>query len=116
VSLWAILPVKEMEGSKQRLSPLLSPAERVALMRVMVAEVLDALCVARGLAGMSVVTLDAWAAAEARRRGARGVNDSVNSWISRLLHTGSRMVGACPPPRTVTRSPPVHPASATPVW
>ena len=57
MSLWAILPVKEMEGSKQRLSPLLSPAERVALMRVMVAEVLDTLCVARGLAGTSVVTL-----------------------------------------------------------
>ena len=36
MSLWAILPVKEMQGSKQRLSPLLSPEERVALMRVMV--------------------------------------------------------------------------------
>jgi 2-phospho-L-lactate/phosphoenolpyruvate guanylyltransferase len=84
VSLWAILPVKEMEGSKQRLSPLLSPAERVALMRVMVAEVLDALCVARGLAGMSVVTLDAWAAAEARRRGARVITKGARDG-----HTGS---------------------------
>ena len=43
MTLWAVLPVKEMAGSKQRLSPLLSPAERVALMRVMVGEVLDAL-------------------------------------------------------------------------
>ena len=84
MSLWAILPVKEMEGSKQRLSPLLSPPERVALMRVMVAEVLDALCVARGLAGMSVVTLDAWAAAEARRRGARVITKGA-----REGHTGS---------------------------
>src|SRR3954470_13759497 len=73
-----------MEGSKQRLSPLLSPAERVALMRVMVAEVLDALCAAQGLAGIAVVTLDAWAAAEARRRGARVITKGA-----REGHTGS---------------------------
>lgn len=83
-ALWAILPVKEMEGSKQRLSPLLSPAERVGLMRVMVAEVLDVLCAARGLAGIAVVTLDAWATAEARRRGARVVTGGA-----REGHTGS---------------------------
>ena len=91
MSLWAILPVKEMEGSKQRLSPLLSPAERVALMRVMVAEVLDALCVARGLAGMSVVTLDAWAAAEARRRGARVITEGARDG-----HTAASRGGAGP--------------------
>ena len=32
---WAILPVKEMAGAKQRLAALLSPEERIALMRVM---------------------------------------------------------------------------------
>ena len=32
---WAILPVKEMAGAKQRLAPLLSPEERIGLMQVM---------------------------------------------------------------------------------
>lgn len=82
--IWAILPVKEMQGSKQRLSPLLAPEERVALMRVMVAEVLDALCAARGLAGVAVVTLDAWTTEEARRRGARVITAGARDG-----HTGS---------------------------
>ncbi|RAI58707.1 2-phospho-L-lactate guanylyltransferase [Roseicella frigidaeris] len=83
-AIWAILPVKEMQGSKQRLSPLLSPEERVALMRVMAGEVLDALCAARGLAGVAVVTLDAWTTAEAARRGARVITEGA-----REGHTGS---------------------------
>lgn len=83
-TIWAILPVKEMQGSKQRLSPLLSPEERVALMRVMAGEVLDALCAARGLAGVAVVTLDAWTTAEAHRRGARVITEGA-----REGHTGS---------------------------
>jgi 2-phospho-L-lactate/phosphoenolpyruvate guanylyltransferase len=84
VTLWAVLPVKEMAGSKQRLSPLLSPEERVALMRVMVGEVLDALLGARGLAGVAVVTLDAWTTAEAERRGARVIIAGARDG-----HTGS---------------------------
>jgi 2-phospho-L-lactate/phosphoenolpyruvate guanylyltransferase len=88
-AIWAILPVKEMQGSKQRLSPLLSPEERVALMRVMVGEVLDALRAARGLAGVAVVTLDAWTTAEARRRGARVITEGA-----REGHTGSVIAAA----------------------
>ena len=84
MTLWAVLPVKEMAGSKQRLSPLLSPGERVALMRVMVGEVLGALLGARGLAGVAVVTLDDWTTAEARRRGARVITAGARDG-----HTGS---------------------------
>ncbi|TCZ64075.1 2-phospho-L-lactate guanylyltransferase [Roseicella aquatilis] len=84
MSIWAVLPVKEMRGSKQRLSPLLSPEERVALMRVMVGEVLDALCAARGLTGVAVVTLDAWTTEEARRRGVRVITGGARDG-----HTGS---------------------------
>lgn len=82
--LWAVLPVKEMAGSKQRLSPLLSPDERVGLMRVMVGEVLEALLGARGLAGVAVVTLDDWTTAEALRRGARVITEGARDG-----HTGS---------------------------
>ena len=53
-------------------------------MRVMVGEVLDALLGARGLAGVAVVTLDAWTTAEARRRGARVITEGARDG-----HTGS---------------------------
>ena len=86
--IWAVLPVKELEGAKQRLSPLLSPAERHALARVMIAEVMDTVAAARGLAGVLVVTLDAWAAAQAARIGARVVTDGA-----REGHTGSVNAG-----------------------
>ena len=82
--IWAVLPVKEMQGSKERLAPLLSPEERVALMRVMVGEVLAALTAARGLAGVAVVTLDGWAAEAARQAGARVITEGA-----RTGHTGS---------------------------
>jgi len=84
VSIWAVLPVKEMAGAKERLSPLLSPTERVALMRVMVGEVLAALTAARGLAGVAVVTLDDWATEAARQAGARVITEGA-----RTGHTGS---------------------------
>jgi hypothetical protein len=64
---WAILPVKEMAGAKQRLAPLLSPEERIGLMQVMLRDVLMALAAAQGLAGIAVVTLDPWAQALAQR-------------------------------------------------
>jgi 2-phospho-L-lactate guanylyltransferase len=84
MTLWAVLPVKEMAGSKQRLAPLLAPAERVALMRVMVGEVLAALLAARGLAGVAVVTLDAWTADLALGAGARVITAGARDG-----HTGS---------------------------
>lgn len=81
---WAILPVKEMTGAKQRLAPLLTLDERVALMRVMVEDVLAALLAARGLAGIAVVTLDPWASAFADRQGARVITEGARDG-----HTGS---------------------------
>lgn len=84
MSIWAVLPVKEMAGAKERLSQLLSPGERVALMRVMVGEVLAALTAARGLAGVAVVTLDEWATEAAQQAGARVITEGA-----RTGHTGS---------------------------
>ena len=56
--IWAVVPIKELEGAKQRLAPLLSPAERRALIEVMMGEVLEAVAGARSLAGIVVVTVD----------------------------------------------------------
>ncbi|WP_149536898.1 2-phospho-L-lactate guanylyltransferase [Siccirubricoccus phaeus] len=83
-SIWAVLPVKELEGAKQRLSPRLSSAQRQALMRLMIGEVLAALAAARGLAGIALVTLDPWATEQARRIGARVITEGARDG-----HTGS---------------------------
>lgn len=69
--IWAVVPVKELDGAKQRLSPLLSPAQRRALAEIMLTEVLDALAATRGLAGLALVTLDPFATALGARLGAR---------------------------------------------
>jgi 2-phospho-L-lactate guanylyltransferase len=94
VSIWAILPVKEMQGSKQRLSPLLAPEERIALMRVMVGEVLAALCAARGLAGVAVVTLDAWTMETALRHGARVITEGARKGHSGSVTAAARVLAA----------------------
>lgn len=86
--IWAVVPVKEFDGAKQRLAGLLSPAQRRALIEVMVGEVLDAVAGARKLAGIMVVTLDPSTTALATRLGARIVTAGA-----REGHTGSVMAG-----------------------
>ena len=86
--IWAVVPVKELDGAKQRLAGLLSPAQRRALIEVMVGEVLDAVAGARGVAGILVVTLDPQVTALAIRLGARVVTDGARDG-----HTGSVMAG-----------------------
>jgi 2-phospho-L-lactate/phosphoenolpyruvate guanylyltransferase len=86
--IWAIVPVKELDGAKQRLAPLLSPAQRRALIEVMMGEVLEAVAGARSLAGFLVVTLDPRATALASRLGARVVTDGARDG-----HTGSVTAG-----------------------
>ena len=65
--IWAVVPIKELDGAKQRLAPLLSPAQRRALIEVMMGEVLQAVAGAKSLAGLMVVTLDPQATALASR-------------------------------------------------
>ncbi|MBM3647196.1 MAG: 2-phospho-L-lactate guanylyltransferase [Alphaproteobacteria bacterium] len=86
--IWAIVPIKELDGAKQRLAPLLSPAQRRALIEVMMGEVLEAAAGAKSLAGIMVVTLDPQATALARRLGARVVTDGARDG-----HTGSVTAG-----------------------
>ncbi|MCA3417998.1 MAG: 2-phospho-L-lactate guanylyltransferase [Roseomonas sp.] len=81
---WAILPVKEMVGAKQRLAALLSPEERMALMQVMLRDVMAALLATKSLAGIALVTLDAWAQALAQQHGARIITEGA-----REGHTGA---------------------------
>lgn len=86
--IWAIVPIKELDGAKQRLAPLLSPAQRRALIEVMMGEVLEAVAGAKSLAGVMVVTLDPQATALASRLGARVTTDGARDG-----HTGSVTAG-----------------------
>lgn len=56
--IWAVVPVKELDAAKSRLSNDYSPAFRRGLARAMLEDVLRALAEASGLAGIAVVTLD----------------------------------------------------------
>ena len=81
---WAVVPVKELAGAKQRLSSCLSPEERRALATIMLEDVLDALSAVQQLAGVLVVTVDPVARSLAGRYGARIVTEAA-----REGHTGA---------------------------
>jgi 2-phospho-L-lactate/phosphoenolpyruvate guanylyltransferase len=71
MDLWAVVPVKERERSKERLAPLLSPELRAELMLAMFEDVLAALAAASGLTGILVATVDAGARRLAKQYGGR---------------------------------------------
>jgi 2-phospho-L-lactate guanylyltransferase len=81
--IWAALPVKEFVTAKQRLSPLLTPAERCSLAAIMLEDVLAALAEAN-LAGILVNTLDPLATDLANGYGARVITEGARSG-----HTGA---------------------------
>jgi 2-phospho-L-lactate guanylyltransferase len=82
--IWAVVPVKELAGAKQRLSSRLSLEERRALAMIMLEDVLDALSAAPQLAGILVVTVDPVATSLAGRYSARIVTEAA-----REGHTGA---------------------------
>ncbi|NIM27924.1 MAG: 2-phospho-L-lactate guanylyltransferase [Gammaproteobacteria bacterium] len=88
-SLWVVMPVKNLEDAKQRLAGVLSGGERRALFRAMLEDVLSALSLSTGLAGVVAVTRDDEAAALAARYGARVLEESANRG-----HTAASRFGA----------------------
>src|SRR6185436_7597043 len=79
-TLWAVVPVKEIARSKQRLSGALFQDERERLVRAMLRDVLGALRASSGLADVLVITRDAEVGALAKECGAqvlaeRGADD-----------------------------------------
>jgi 2-phospho-L-lactate/phosphoenolpyruvate guanylyltransferase len=82
--VWAVVPVKELAGAKQRLSSCLSPDERRTLATTMLEDVLDAVSAVPELAGVLVVTVDPAATSLASRYGARIVTEGA-----REGHTGA---------------------------
>ena len=98
--IWAVVPVKETAGAKQRLAKLLSADVRRRLALAMLDDVLDAVTSVEALAGVIVVTLDSDAAAAAARwravvwnDGARdGHTGAVSAAARRLARNGAAML------------------------
>ena len=88
-SLWVIVPVKNLQHAKQRLAGVLSGAERHALFRAMLEDVLSALSECRALAGVMLVTGDREAMLLAARYGARVLEEQENRG-----HTAASSFGA----------------------
>jgi 2-phospho-L-lactate/phosphoenolpyruvate guanylyltransferase len=102
--IFALLPVKAPANAKQRLSGLLTPAQRERLARLMYEDTLQTLCSARGLDRVVVVTSDETAADYARRTGAmvfeeqeqRGHSHSADAAARRAMTLGALTVLLAP--------------------
>jgi 2-phospho-L-lactate guanylyltransferase len=90
--IWAVVPVKEFEGAKQRLSSALSPEERRTLAITMLEDVLDAVSAVRDLAGVLVVTLDPAATSLAIRYGARVVTEGARDGHTGAVTAAARLL------------------------
>ncbi len=73
--IWAIVPAKALNQAKTRLAPLLSQDERRTLSLAMLREVLSALCGARNLDRVAVVTADHTVEIEARTFGVEIISE-----------------------------------------
>jgi 2-phospho-L-lactate guanylyltransferase len=90
--VWAVLPVKDLAGAKQRLAPVLSPTERRALFAAMLEDVLGALASSAGLAGILMVTRDGLAQELAARYGARVLVQGENRGHTTASTLGARIL------------------------
>jgi 2-phospho-L-lactate guanylyltransferase len=88
-ALWAVVPVKDLQHAKQRLSDVLRAAERRQLFAAMLEDVLAALAASERLGGILVVTRDPWAQDLAARYGARVLVEPANHG-----HTAASTLGA----------------------
>jgi 2-phospho-L-lactate guanylyltransferase len=74
---YAVIPVKPFISAKRRLAPLLNCSERVRLARLMLEDVIDAVCSARSLAGFFVVSCHEEAARLAEAAGGRAIREEA---------------------------------------
>ena len=86
LDIWAVLPVKEIDGAKSRLAAAYSPSFRRGFARAMVQDVLGALIQVPELTGIVVLTVDPDAAELARQHGAEIFEDGARDG-----HTGAVM-------------------------
>jgi 2-phospho-L-lactate guanylyltransferase len=90
--IWAVIPVKEFDGAKHRLSDLLSPPERRRLAETMLTDTLDAVAGSRRLAGVVIVTVDPQATALGERIGAQILTEGARDGHTGSVNAGRRLL------------------------
>jgi 2-phospho-L-lactate guanylyltransferase len=90
--IWAIVPVKDMRLSKQRLAPLLDGKQRRSLARLMLEDVLASLAAVLEPTRWLIVTVDPDAVAIARRYRAHTLADGACDGHTNAVMTAARML------------------------
>ena len=94
MDLWAVVPVKERISAKERLAPILRPQARQALALAMLEDVLAAVTIAPGIAGLLVVTVDAEAGQLAAGYGARVIEVGARDGHTGAVTAAARLLAA----------------------
>lgn len=89
-TVWAVVPIKDFAGAKERLSSVLRPSERRALARVMAEDVLRTLLAVSEFEGVAVVTRDAEARRLCAGLGARVLPEPRNRGQTAAVMAASR--------------------------
>ena len=92
-SLWAIIPVKRLYNSKQRLAHILSPSERADLIHATLSHLLDTLAMIEPIARVLVVSVDERVLATAAEKGSEVLREmlpkqgafSLNTAVSQAI-------------------------------
>lgn len=92
--IWAVIPVKDLDGAKGRLAPVLAMEQRRQLFCLMLEDVLTALRACPGLSGLALVTRDADAAGLAGSYGARVLVEPENRGQSAAVAHGAEILAA----------------------
>ena len=100
--VWAIIPVKETAGAKQRLASVLSAALRRELALAMLEDVLVAVADVKGLGGAILVTVDPQAETLARRYGMQTLADGAHDGHTGAVNAGARHLVAHGHPTMLT--------------
>ncbi len=90
--IWAVIPVKEFDAAKHRLSGLLSLRHRRLLAETMLTDMLDAVAGSRFLAGVLIVTLDPTATTLGKTIGARIVTEGARDGHTGSVDSGRRIL------------------------
>jgi 2-phospho-L-lactate guanylyltransferase len=88
--MWALIPVKSLRLSKQRLATLLSVSERGALVLAMLDDVLDALAAVPAILRVRVLTDDQVVAQRVRNRGHQVVPEQSGLTLNENLNRAAR--------------------------
>jgi 2-phospho-L-lactate guanylyltransferase len=93
-AIWAIVPVKEVAGAKQRLATMLSAEQRSRLALAMLSDVMEALAATPSLGGIAVVTIDPAATELAEAYGARIFGDGARDGHTGAVTAAARRLAA----------------------